>query len=86
MNKRKPYNNLRGYKCSRRNTVNRNHVVICDAEPQGLDGDGAGRWAVMCMVHNTLTFVTSVRLGRPLMKIPEFCEECMKDYREGETG
>ena len=81
MSNRKPYGDLAGYKCSRRNVVNRHWVVICEAEAQGLDGDGQ-RWAVMCMEHSTVTFMPSVAKARPLLKVPDFCEECMKDLEK----
>lgn len=85
MSKRKPYNDMAGYVCSRRNEVNRNWVVICDAAEQGLDTDG-GRWVVLCIEHGTLVNVTSVKLGRPLLKIPDFCEECMEGYTPAERA
>lgn len=78
MSKRKPHNDLAGYVASRRNEINRNWVVIAEAEAQHLDGDG-DRWAVMCMEHSTVVFMPSVKKARPLLKLPEFCEECMAE-------
>ena len=77
--KRKPYNNLAGYVASRRNIVNQGWVVIYKASEQGLDESG-GKYVVVCETHNTLVNVTSLKLARPLLKVPDFCEECMKDY------
>ncbi len=78
--KRKPYNHFAGYIASRRNVINRGWVVIYYAAAQGLDESG-GRYAVVCETHNTICNTTSLKLARPFLKIPEFCEECMKDYR-----
>lgn len=79
--KRKPFNNLAGYIASRHNNINGGWVVIYLAVEQGLDIE-AGKYAVVCETHNTVCNVTSMKLARPFLKVPEFCEECMKDYIE----
>jgi hypothetical protein len=76
--KRKPFNNLAGYIASRHNDINGGWVVIYDAAEAGLDASG-GRYVVSCEKHNVLVNVTSMKLARPCLKVPDFCEECMKD-------
>ena len=81
--KRKPFNDRAGYIASRHNEINRGWVVIYEAEKQGLDPSG-GKYAVVCETHHTVVNVTSIPKARPCLKIPDFCEECMKDFRKGE--
>jgi hypothetical protein len=78
MTTRKPYNDRGGYIASRRNEINRGWVVIYYAEGQGLNQEN-GKYAVVCETHNTVYQTTSMPKARPLMKYPEFCEECMKE-------
>ena len=79
--KRKPFNHLAGYVASRHNVVNGGWVVIYKADEAGLDPDG-GPWVTVCETHFTLCNHTSLKLARPCLKIPDFCEDCMKDYKE----
>ena len=72
---RKPYNNRAGYICSRRSLINRGWVVIYLADAQGVDV--GAKYAVVCETHNIMVGVTSVAKGRPLLKRPDFCEQCM---------
>lgn len=80
MSNRKPYNDKAGYVASRHNMINNGWVVIYVAKEQGLE-DEAGKYAVVCELHKTLTFVTSIPKARPMLKCPDFCEDCMKDYK-----
>lgn len=75
MSTRKPYNEHAGYIASRRNEINRGWVVIYIAKEQGLD-ESAGKYAVVCESHNTILQTTSLPKARPLLKYPEFCEDC----------
>jgi hypothetical protein len=75
MKNRKPYNQDAGYIASRHNLINNGWVVIYEAEKQGLDVDG--KYAVTCQLHHTMTGVTSISNARPLLKYPDFCEECI---------
>jgi hypothetical protein len=75
--KRKPFNDCAGYIASRRNVINNGWVVIYLAAEAKLDESG-GKYAVVCETHNTICNVTSMKLARPFLKIPEFCEECMR--------
>lgn len=74
---RKPYNIKAGYIASRHNQINNGWVVIYLAKEQGLD-DSQGKYAVSCELHNVLTFTSSLPKARPLLKVPDFCEECVK--------
>jgi len=77
---RKPYNGDPGYVCSRRNDINREWVVIYDAQQcPGQFDDSDGRWVAMCMKHETICNSASLKSARPFLKFPEFCEECMAD-------
>jgi hypothetical protein len=75
---RKPFNHLAGYIASRHNIVNNGWVVIYNAEEQGADTSG-GRYLVVCELHNTCANFTSLPKARPCLKVPDFCEDCMKD-------
>lgn len=75
MSKRKPYNENAGYIASRHNLINNGWVVIYEAAAQGLDPE-AGRYAVVCELHNTMVQTSSLRDARPLLKYPEFCDAC----------
>jgi hypothetical protein len=77
MSKRKPFNNHAGYIASRRNEINNGWVVIYLAKEQGLDKT-AGKYAVVCETHNTIYQTTSLPKARPLLKYPDFCEDCRK--------
>lgn len=74
---RKPFNNCSGYIASRHNLINNGWVVIYLAKDQGLD-KSCGKYAVSCELHNTLVYMPSIPKSRPLLKYPDFCEECMK--------
>lgn len=78
MSARKPYNDCAGYVCSRRNEINRGWVVIYRAQEQGIDV-GPDKYAVVCEQHGTICGVSSVANGRSFLRIPEFCEACMKE-------
>lgn len=78
--KRKPYNHLAGYVASRHNLINNGWVVIYKAKEAGLDPSG-GPWVTSCELHNVVCNTTSLKLARPFLKFPEFCEECMVDAR-----
>lgn len=80
MSNKKPYNDRAGYVASRHNMINNGWVVIYFAKEQGLD-DSAGKYATVCETHNTILQTTSLPKARPLLKFPEFCEECMKQYQ-----
>lgn len=74
---RKPFNHLAGYKASRHNLINNGWVVIYDAELAGMD-TYAGRWSTVCELHGHICNTTSLKLARPFLKHPEFCEPCME--------
>lgn len=74
---RKPYNDRAGYIASRHSLTNGGWIVIYEAALQGLDIDG-GKYAVVCETHNTILQTTSLPKARPLLKYPDFCEECMR--------
>lgn len=79
MRTRKPFNDCAGYIASRRNEINQGHVTIYIAAEQGIDV-GTDKYAVVCETHGTILGTTSIPKARPFLKIPEFCEECMKGY------
>ena len=81
---RKPYNTRAGYIASRRNAVNRGWVVIYNAKEAGID-DAGGKYAVVCEEHGTILNTSSVPKARPLLKYPEFCEDCRRDAGDEET-
>ena len=78
---RKPYNDTAGYIASRHNMINAGWVVIYLAKEQGLD-DSQGKYAVSCELHNVLTYTSSLPKARPLLKYPDFCEECIRMRKE----
>lgn len=73
---RKPFNDKVGYVASRHNNWNGGWVVIYLAKEQGLD-EMAGKYAVVCEMHSTILQTTSLPKARPLLKYPEFCEQCV---------
>lgn len=77
MSKRKPFNEGAGYIASRKNPLTGNWVVIYRAAESGIDV-GSDKYAVVCEEHGAILGRTSVPNARPFMKLPEFCEECMK--------
>jgi len=86
MSTRKPYNENAGYIASRRNDINRGWIVIYLADEQGIDAsnspfDKPCKYAVVCEKHGTIVGTTSIPKARPLLKIPEFCEQCMEGAR-----
>ena len=80
MSKRKPYNSRAGYVASRHNKVNNGWVVIYRAAEQGMDASD-GKYAVVCEMHATICNVSSIPKARSFLKLPEFCEYCMNEYR-----
>jgi hypothetical protein len=79
MSKRKPYNSCAGYIASRRNEINRGWIVIYKAKEAGLD-DSGGKYVVSCETHKVNVNMTSIPKARPLLKVPDFCEECMRGF------
>ena len=75
MSKRKPFNDCAGYIASRHNLINSGWVVIYLAEAQGFD-PADGKYLVVCELHHTNLQTASLRLARPLLKYPDFCDEC----------
>jgi hypothetical protein len=59
--------------------INNGWVVIYLAKEQGLD-DYSGKYVVVCELHATMINTTSLPLARPLLKFPDFCEECAREY------
>lgn len=84
MSKRKPFNDCAGYIASRRNEINRGWVVIYNAAAQGLDTSD-GKYAVVCEQHHVILNVKSVASARPLLRFPEFCEQCMAGFHQGNS-
>ena len=74
--KRKPHNNLAGYRSERRNPYSGGYTVIYDAAEAHLDISG-GRWVVSCETHNTLCNTTSLKRAYEMMRDTDFCEKCM---------
>lgn len=57
-------------------------VVLVDGHEQGLatEGDGDGRWFLICHRHSTLLSSTDQRNARSHMSAPEgWCEACAVD-------
>lgn len=82
MSKRKPYSHYYAeHIASRHNLINNGWVVIYRAKEQGLD-DFGGPYVVVCELHGTLCYTTSLAKARPFLKYPEFCEECAQQYRD----
>ncbi len=52
--------------------------MIYEAAAQGIDVDD-NRYAVVCELHSTIVGTTSMKLAYPLLKVPDFCEDCMAD-------
>ena len=80
MSKRKPHNDDAGYIAERIFQPNNSHIVIYLAEYQGIDTGGL-KYAVVCSLHGTICGETSIPRARVLMKYPEFCEQCRKDFK-----
>ncbi len=76
MSKRKPHNNLAGYRSERRNPYSGGHTVIYDAAEAHLDAYD-GRWVVVCEVHSTLCNTPSLKRAYEMMEDTDFCEKCM---------
>ncbi len=76
-----PYKDLAGYVASRQNEINGGWIVIYRARIQQMDvGE---KYAVSCETHNTLVGVASIPKARPLLKVPDFCEKCMSQQKQG---
>ncbi len=85
MSKRKPFNDRAGYVASRKNNINRGWVVIYIATQQGLDNSD-GKYAVVCEKHSIICNTSSIPKARPFLKHPEFCEQCVDDYKAKNEG
>ena len=71
-----PHAGNAGFVEGRRSTLGA-WVTMYVAAEQGIDVDG-NFYAVVCEKHATICGVNSKASGRPFLRLPEFCEECMK--------
>lgn len=67
-----------GYVASRRNEINGGWVVIYKADEQGLDSS-VGKYVSVCEVHKTIANHETLALAKPTLKVPDFCNDCMRD-------
>lgn len=72
-----PHAGNAGFAEGRRSTLG-GWVTLYVAAEQGIDVDG-NRYAVVCEKHATICGVNSKASGRPFLRLPEFCEECMTE-------
>lgn len=81
---RKPHSVNAGYICELKNRLTGiGHVVIYIASEQGIDV-GDNKYAIVCETHGTMTGTTSLPKARKIMKMPDFCEDCIKTARPGD--
>lgn len=66
-----------GFMAARQNDVTGGWVTIYVAAAQGIDVGEGNKYAVVCEEHGTILGTNSLRVARPTMRYPEFCDACM---------
>lgn len=75
--RRKPHNQDAGYICELIYKPSNSHIVIYRAAEQSIDV-GGNKYAVVCSVHGAIVSDTNLPGARLSMKMPAFCEDCMR--------